>query len=58
MSTLPSRDEVVKKARRVVEERYEEKLEKLNKTYEEYVKEVEAEFMETAKAFRERLPRV
>ncbi len=55
MSTLPSREEVSERIRKIVEEYYQEKKEKLAKTYENYVKEVERSFMDTAKKFPEKL---
>lgn len=55
MSTLPSREEVVEKVRRIVEDHYQEKKDKLEKIYEGYRKEIEKAFMEAAKKFPEKL---
>lgn len=55
MSALPSREEVTERVRKIIEEYYQEKKEKLAKTYENYVKEVEKSFMNAAKKFPEKL---
>lgn len=55
MSELPSRDEVVERVKRVVDDYYREKREKLDSTYSKYVEEVKRAFLEAAKRFPEKL---